>query len=86
MDIIVKSLAKIAGYTKFKRISLLSSQEGFATLILKTGRIMNTPTYAFSILRKLCQKKILLGSRECLSLQMELVSYLMCQMITWIYF
>lgn len=63
VDIIAKALAKIAGYTEFKRRSLLSSQEGFATLILKTGRIMHTPTYAFSILRKIMPEENITGIR-----------------------
>lgn len=61
VDIIAKALAKIAGYTEFKRRSLLSSQEGFATLILKTGRMMHTPSYAFSILRRVIPEETIAG-------------------------
>eukprot|EP00252_Welwitschia_mirabilis_P019384 TRINITY_DN4463_c0_g2_i1.p1 TRINITY_DN4463_c0_g2~~TRINITY_DN4463_c0_g2_i1.p1 ORF type:complete len:706 (-),score=146.27 TRINITY_DN4463_c0_g2_i1:259-2376(-) len=52
LDIIAKALAKIAGYTEVKRRSLLTSEEGLATLILKVGKVMFSPTYAFNILRR----------------------------------
>ncbi|KAL4188099.1 hypothetical protein AMTRI_Chr09g42400 [Amborella trichopoda] len=52
VDIVAKALAKIAGYTEIKRRSLLTCQDNFTTVHLQTGRVMYTPSFAFSVLRR----------------------------------
>nr|BBI55612.1 DEAD-box ATP-dependent RNA helicase 7-like protein [Cryptomeria japonica] len=60
-DIIAKALAKIAGYTEVKKRSLLSSQENNVTLILKSGKVMYSATYAFTTLQRIIPEDNMAG-------------------------
>lgn len=53
IDLLAKALAKAAGYTDIKKRSLLSSMEGYVTLLLQAGRKpIHSTTFACSILRR----------------------------------
>ncbi|KAH9297798.1 hypothetical protein KI387_029480 [Taxus chinensis] len=61
IDLIAKALAKLSGYTEVKKRSLLSSQEDTVTLILKSGKVMHSSTYAFTILRRIIPEENMAG-------------------------
>uniref|UniRef100_A0A0D6QTU2 RNA helicase n=1 Tax=Araucaria cunninghamii TaxID=56994 RepID=A0A0D6QTU2_ARACU len=61
VDIIAKALAKIAGYTEVKKRSLLSSQEDTVTLMLRVGKVMYTPSYAFTVLKRIIPEEKISG-------------------------
>ncbi|XP_038971529.1 DEAD-box ATP-dependent RNA helicase 7-like [Phoenix dactylifera] len=52
VDLLAKALAKAAGYTDIKQRSLLSSIENYVTLLLQAGKTIDSPAFAFSILRR----------------------------------
>ncbi|URE21279.1 GUCT (NUC152) domain [Musa troglodytarum] len=52
VDLLAKALAKAAGFTDIKKRSLLSSMENYVTLLLQTGKIIYSPSFAFSMFRR----------------------------------
>lgn len=52
VELLAKALAKAVGYTEVKNRSLLTSMEGYVTLILEGGKPMFTPSFAFGTLRR----------------------------------
>ncbi|KAJ3690666.1 hypothetical protein LUZ61_019830 [Rhynchospora tenuis] len=53
LELLAKALAKAAGYTDIKKRSILSSMDNYATLLLKAGKAMYTPSFAFTTLRRI---------------------------------
>ncbi|CAD5187599.1 unnamed protein product [Musa acuminata subsp. malaccensis] len=52
VDLLAKALAKAVGFTDIKKRSLLSSMENYVTLLLQTGKIIYSPSFAFSTFRR----------------------------------
>ncbi|XP_011041667.1 PREDICTED: DEAD-box ATP-dependent RNA helicase 7-like [Populus euphratica] len=53
VELLAKALAKATGYTEIKSRSLLSSMENHVTLLLESGKPIYTPSFAFSVLRRI---------------------------------
>ncbi|KAL9237254.1 hypothetical protein vseg_011827 [Gypsophila vaccaria] len=52
VDLLAKALAKAAGYADIKERSLLTSMEGYVTVLLESGKPMYSPTFVCTILRR----------------------------------
>ncbi|KAJ6971142.1 DEAD-box ATP-dependent RNA helicase 7-like [Populus alba x Populus x berolinensis] len=53
VELLAKALAKATGYTEIKSRSLLSSMENHVTLLLESEKSIYTPSFAFSVLRRI---------------------------------
>lgn len=53
VDVLAKAIAKIAGHTELRRRSLITGQDGCATMMLQPGKPMYSPTFAFNCLRRM---------------------------------
>ncbi|MQM12534.1 hypothetical protein Taro_045452, partial [Colocasia esculenta] len=64
VDLLAKALARAAGYTDIKKRSLLSSNEDYVTLLLRTGRSIYSPSFAYSALRRFMPDEKMVGVRD----------------------
>uniref|UniRef100_A0A6N2KCE2 DEAD-box ATP-dependent RNA helicase 7 n=1 Tax=Salix viminalis TaxID=40686 RepID=A0A6N2KCE2_SALVM len=53
VELLAKALAKATGYTEIKSRSLLTSMENHVTLLLESGKPIYTPSFAFSVMRRI---------------------------------
>ncbi|KAG8390276.1 hypothetical protein BUALT_Bualt01G0066800 [Buddleja alternifolia] len=51
-DLLAKALAKAAGYSEIKSRSLLTSMEGYVTVLLECGKPIYSPSFAYGALRR----------------------------------
>uniref|UniRef100_A0A6N2NDJ5 DEAD-box ATP-dependent RNA helicase 7 n=1 Tax=Salix viminalis TaxID=40686 RepID=A0A6N2NDJ5_SALVM len=53
VELLAKAIAKATGYTEMKSRSLLTSMENHVTLLLESGKPIFSPSFAFSVLRRI---------------------------------
>ncbi|KAJ6294558.1 hypothetical protein OIU76_022608 [Salix suchowensis] len=53
VELLAKAIAKATGYTEIKSRSLLTSMENHVTLLLESGKPIFSPSFAFSVLRRI---------------------------------
>ncbi|CAA7403647.1 unnamed protein product [Spirodela intermedia] len=64
VDILAKALAKAAGFTDIRKRSLLSSKDNYVTLLLRMGKPMFSPSFAYSALRRFIPDEKMAGVRD----------------------
>ncbi|XP_078442902.1 DEAD box RNA helicase (PRH75) [Wolffia australiana] len=64
VDILAKALAKASGYTEVKRRSILSSKEDYVTLLVRLGKAMYSPSFAYASLRRFIPDEKMAGVRD----------------------